>query len=497
MRGKRVRLNLMFGMLGQFIAIGLGLIVPRLFIVKLGSETNGMISSINELYSYIQILEAGIGAATIQALYAPVAKNNRKRINEILSATAIYYKRVAKSYLLCMIVCSLGYPLVVNTGLPTWEVAFVFFTSGIGNVVNFWMQGKYKQLLAAEGKVYITTNLTTFVTFLTYAAKIVLLSTGFDIIAIQIANCVISLVPMLFFEIYIRTNYKWIDLHEKPDFSAISQKNAVLTHQISGLVFAHTDVLILTIFCGLKVVSVYTLYNMMFVAFEKIINMLNNSISAELGQLLQTDKKKFENIYAVYELIMMVIPTIICAVLLHANETFIKLYTAGVNDINYIVPFLGLLFAIYKLNMWIRSPITSVVSWAGHYSQTQSKAVGEAIINLGISLLLIVPFGMPGILIGSITATIFGQIYVTIYVGKNIDRQLAKNSTIRMVKMLVAFSIVAMLPIDTYVAVHGYFSLLINACVVGVISSLIIVVIGFLGERKTINTIIKKMKSCI
>lgn len=42
---------------------------------------------------------------------------------------------------------------------------------------------------------------------------------------------------MALFEIYIHKNYGWIDLSVEPNEAAISQKNSVLIHQISTLVF--------------------------------------------------------------------------------------------------------------------------------------------------------------------------------------------------------------------------------------------------------------------
>ena len=66
---------------------------------------------------------------------------------------------------------------------------------------------------------------------------------------------------MVFFEIYIRLKYKWIDLKVQPDEKAINQKNSVLVHQIATLVFSNTDMIILSVINGLKAVSLYTVYN--------------------------------------------------------------------------------------------------------------------------------------------------------------------------------------------------------------------------------------------
>lgn len=82
---------------------------------------------------------------------------------------------------------------------------------------------------------------------------------------------------MIIMTIYIRRNYKWLDLKVLPDFDAISQKNAVLVHQITELIFNNTDVIILTIFTSLKTVSVYSMYAMIFGMVKSVTVTLSDS----------------------------------------------------------------------------------------------------------------------------------------------------------------------------------------------------------------------------
>jgi len=51
------------------------IITSRMVLVGYGSETNGLFSSVNQIFNYLALLEAGIGTATTQALYSSVRKN--------------------------------------------------------------------------------------------------------------------------------------------------------------------------------------------------------------------------------------------------------------------------------------------------------------------------------------------------------------------------------------------------------------------------------------
>ena len=53
--------NLKWGILGNIITSAVAIIIPRLFIVNYGSEVNGLLSSIRQIYVYLALLEAGVG----------------------------------------------------------------------------------------------------------------------------------------------------------------------------------------------------------------------------------------------------------------------------------------------------------------------------------------------------------------------------------------------------------------------------------------------------
>ena len=72
--------NVVFGFGGQLIILALGLIVPRMMISSYGSDVNGLVSTITQIFSYMALLEAGIGQAAKNALYKPIIKNDKNGI---------------------------------------------------------------------------------------------------------------------------------------------------------------------------------------------------------------------------------------------------------------------------------------------------------------------------------------------------------------------------------------------------------------------------------
>ena len=177
--------NIVFGVLSELITIILGIIIPRLFLLSYGSEVNGLLNLISQIYVYMGLLEAGVGAATLQSLYKPVANQDKDSINRILAATHRYYTKIGTVYLAFVLLLAFVYPLAAPTTIPYATVAAIIFLNGIVRALSFFFHEKFRLLLQAEGKKYIITNLNLIIHILTSLAKVALILAGCNIIMIQ------------------------------------------------------------------------------------------------------------------------------------------------------------------------------------------------------------------------------------------------------------------------------------------------------------------------
>lgn len=419
MRYKNGFLSVAFGILQQVLTLVFGLIVPRLFIRTFGSEMNGFLSSIASLYSYLALLEAGVGTAAIQALYGPIGRQDRKSINEIMSATAHYYNRAGLMYLIGTLGIAAIYPLTVSTSIPKLTMFVVCVLSGLGGVVNFWVQGKYTVLLQAEGKKYLMSIVTMVIYIASNLMKVFLLKLGFDVIAIHLGYCAITLCQMLFFVVYIKKNYKWLNLHEKQNRIALNQSGAILVQEIARLICNHTDVVVLTYVAkDLAAVSVYTVYLMIYSAVERLFSTLFGSFYYLLGQTYNNDKTHYMSMHEKYEAISMTGAFAAYFVAFVLTEPFIKIYTAGITDAKYVDPYLPMLFTAMKLLACSREASSRVINFAGHFKQMRWRAILEAVINLTFSVVLVLYLGIYGVLLGTIAAFLWRANDIILYANK-------------------------------------------------------------------------------
>lgn len=285
-------------------------------------------------------------------------------INHIMAATNRYYKKVGTWYLLATAALAIGFPIAVDSELSYFTIFAVVLLSGMAQVVNFFFQGKYRILMQVEGKNYILTNLGTIVNVCTSISKIVLLLQGFDIVALQLMYFAFNIIQILYIWYYIKKEYAWLDLSVTPNYDAISQRNSVMVHQISRLIFQNTDVLVLTFVCGLKTVSVYSMYVMLFGMVSTAVSTINSGISFAMGQAYNTDKKKFNSLYNAFETYNMALTfSLYCTASLFVLP-FLKLYTAGITDVHYVDPLLPYLFVATYLLSNGRSAAQRVIEYA-------------------------------------------------------------------------------------------------------------------------------------
>lgn len=411
--------NIVTSMVSQLVTLLLGIIVPRLILVNLGSEANGLMSTVNQVLVYVALLEAGVGTASIQALYKPIAQRDRESVSAILSATDRFYKRSGTIYFAVVVLLTFIFPFTFDTSIPRTDVMLVMLLSGLPGVINYYFQGKFKILLQAEGKNYVLTNLTTVINVFTSISKIVLLSCGFDIVALQVMYLFFNIFQMLFIVIYMKRNYKWLDLKVKPDYDAISQSRNVVIHHISGLIFNNTDTLVLTYFCGLASVSVYAMYTMLFGIISGLISHFGG-FNFILGQTFDTDRERYMKLHDLYEVFNMTLTFSLYCIAGIFILPFMTLYTAGITDVSYVDSYLPYLFIATHLLSNGRSSFSQAISYARHFKQTQWRSILESAINITVSLVAVKFLGIYGVLIGTIAALLYRTNDMIIYANKKI-----------------------------------------------------------------------------
>ena len=220
MRAKRSFFNAFSGLFSQFVSVALGVIIPRLVLVQLGSEANGLLSATQQALVYLDLLESGIGTAALQALYKPAAEQDRAAVSGIFNAIRREYAKVGIAY--AALVCGLSvlFPFFIKTELPFFTVLLTVLLGGMGQAVRFLFQAKYRVLLQAEGRGYVLINANLLLTVSISIGKIILLICGLSLIAVQLLCFLCGLLQTALLTLYAKKQYSWLNRAVPPDTTA-------------------------------------------------------------------------------------------------------------------------------------------------------------------------------------------------------------------------------------------------------------------------------------
>ena len=463
----------------------LNIVVSKVVLISYGSEVNGLLASVNQVYTYIALLEAGIGTATITALYAPLANKNMEEVNRVCAASVAYYRHILKWYILCVIIVSFLWPLILESSIGYWTIFGVIFIQGISNALTFYYVSATTNYLVASGKNYINVYIHMGITALTYLSKAAISLTCVNVLIVSVALLGINALKCLIYCVYKKIACKDLRFDRKADLTILKQRKSFLVHEVVGVVFASTDLVLISILCDLKMASVYAVYSMVIAALSTIIGQIFSSTKYILGDAYHKDnyQKTHDNFNVIYITLVFALYTIAYMLL----RPFIEIYTRGIEDIDYSVRFLPLLFVFVQLLSACRSVDINLITNAGHAKQTVNRAIIEAVINLSTSILLLYWIGIHGVLIGTILALLYRTNDMIIYANKRILKRSPWKEYKLYLFNLFIFGCAVVLNEFLSIQAFGYFDLLIKAIIVSVvvISSYVVLNLAMFGKKKT------------
>jgi O-antigen/teichoic acid export membrane protein len=251
--------------------------------------------------------------------------------------------------------------------------------------------------------------------------------------------------------LHAKRRYPWLNLRAKPDDAAIAQRKSVLVHQISGMVFNNTDVLLLSVLCDFKAVSVYSIYNIFFSQVQTFITSITSGFSFALGQMFQTNREKFMKVYNVYETFYIMATFVIYTLMAVFLLPLIQIYTQGIHDADYTNVYLVLLFVLMNLLANGKLPSNHVLEYSGKFEETRSHAIIEMAINIVVSVVAILVWGICGAILGTIVALLFRGTIMIYYANRKVlGRSVFRTYKLWLINGAVFALIMAIFFVDSF-----------------------------------------------
>ena len=496
MERRNVGKNAIFSLCAQIITIALGLIVPRIFISNYGSDVNGLLSTLSQIFTYLALLEAGISQAAKVALYKPLHDKSIDDISTVSSVARGYYRRISAYYIAAVIIVSFAAPLVLKTNVDHETVFFVVLLEGLSGACSFYFIQTYYVILQTDGHGFVNDLINLFYRVFSYVARIVLAINGVSIVLLQACYLILTIVKIIIYKVYFNKNYSWITFLKPPKGAKLPNRNSFIIIEIAWTIFSSTDLIILSTFLSTSASSIYSVYNMVYVGLHSVLNAVYISTNYILGMKYHEDIKIYEETHDLYMSVFIGAMTILMSVTMYLMVPFIKLYTKNVSDVDYIYTNLPIMFCLVQIFSWSRYIQGNLMGLSGHAKQVGLVSVIEAISNVSLSVLLVDKYGIYGVLFATVITLPLKVIYTT-YIS---DRVVMHRSCGKSVKIIMSnlfiFIVNAILSRYVSLQIDSFLRFIIAGLLFFVIISCIVVVINCIINSKLLSSI-KNLKRYI
>lgn len=494
MRTKKALYNSIAALFLEIVSIICGFVLPKVILSAFGSTYNGLTTSITQFLSVVTLLRAGVGGVTRAALYKPLADNDTERISAIVNATAKFMRKIAWIFAIGLIIFACGYPLLVRDSFDYLFSCSLVLIMGMATFVQYYFAITYQMLMIADQRQYITAVIQSITLVFNLIASVLLIKLGCGIHIVKLGSALVYCLNPLLTVVYIKRRYK-LNANTTPDNLAISQRWDALAHQVAAYVQENTDVMVLTVFSTMTEVSVYSVYYLVANGVKKLLATFTVGIESIFGNMIAlSDYDGLRRNMIRIEYLLFSVGTVAYSCLFILVVLFVTVYTSGITDAEYSRPIFAFLLSASQFIGCVRTPYQNVVDAAGHFKQTRNSAIIEAGLNVVISIVAVVRFGLVGVAIGTLVSTLYRSIYMMIYASKNILKRSNWNFVKRIVCSLFEIGLIYILTdIFLNVTVTNYISWFIYAVVVGIISVVVVLVCSLVFDRKDLYDCVKKV----
>lgn len=411
--------NVRFALISQAVAILVNFLTRKVFVNILTQEYLGLEGTFSSILSMLSLAELGVGTAITYSLYKPLAENNQKEIIALMQLYRKAYLCIGTIVALLGVLLTPALPLIIKDmpDIPHIRLIYLMF---VGNSALSYFFGYKQSIITANQQKYLISLYHYGLNALMYLGQAgILIITknyycylGLQLLVTLMRNVLLSRKADQLFPYVKHTEPETLDLEVKN--TIVRNTKAMVAHRIGGVVVSGTDSLLISYFVGAVSVGLYSNYRMVINGLSAVYSVIFSSLTASVGNLGVTEESK--RAIDVFQKVdfagrwLYGFSTVCLAVLFNP---FITLWLGS----DYLYD-QRLVFLI-AINFYVTGMRQSVLTFRdayGMYWYDRYKPLFESAINLVASIVLAIPFGVAGILLGTLISTMTTCFWVEPYV---------------------------------------------------------------------------------
>jgi O-antigen/teichoic acid export membrane protein len=475
-RAHKSLLNIKVGLFFYLVGIALSFFSRKIFLDCLGTDFIGLSGTLQNILELLNLAELGIGLSISYFLFKPIQEKNQEQIMEIISVFGYLYRKIGFFITISGIVISFSFPFIFKGSVLNMGIIYFSFYSYLGSSLIGYFINYREILLSADQKNYLVTVYFQTAGFIKVAIQILFSYYSKNLYIWVFIEFLFSIISCIVLNWKINKEYPWLKttvkegkniLHKYPEI--VTKTKQVFIHKIADFFLRKSDSILVFSFVSLKMVAFYGNYTLIISKLMTLMDITFDGIGAGVGNLIaEGDKKKIMSVFWELMSVRYFISGIMFFSLYHLTEPFIRWWLGN----EYILDHNILILLLVNLFIMQTRGIVDIYNRSlGRFADTWSAWV-EVAINLTVTLLTAVKWGITGILLGKIISTgIIISIWKPYYLfkGLNISVKTYWKEVFKYYGLLlISFILISLcIPFVPFSQPEGIFQLLIfSACIV-------------------------------
>ena len=355
---------------------------------------------------YLNLAELGITSCIGYFLFKPLQLNNRQEIQDILSLLGYLYNWIGCIILAGGALISLFFPLIFSKAELGLGIIYFAYYSFLGSsLIGYFIN--YRQiLLTADQKNYLVAIYFQSARIIKIILQIFLAYTYQNLYVWVGVEFLFGIIGCVILNWKINKEYPWLNVDKSRGRTLLKQYPEIITktkqvfiHKIKDFALIKSDELFIFFFVSLKMVAYYGNYMIVISKLISLFSAVTGSVGASVGNLVaEGNKEKMIKVFWEITTIHHTISAILCFSLYAFLEPFISHWLGSEYIMDNRILILLIIF-VYITNS--RKSVDNFNYAHGLYADVWS-AWAELIINVSITIIAGLKWGIIGILLGKI-----------------------------------------------------------------------------------------------
>ena len=399
--------NIMLGTASKLLSMILTFVGRAIFVRILAVEYLGITGLFADVLTMLSLADLGLGTAMAYSFYKPLAEKNENKIAALIN----FYKKIY--YYIAIMVAIIGVGIVpfldyiVNVENPIPHLEIYYLVMLTNTVVSYLFIYK-SSIIIADQKGYIISKYEMWINALKLILQSIVLIISHSYFFYILVTVVTTITNNLIISTLANKLYPYIK--HKVVLMALEKKElldnikSVFLFKFSIVLLSGTNNIMISILVGTASVGLFTNYNTITMSLSSIVYIFFSSVTPSLGNLVVKEgPEKRHEIFKSMQMVSFWLGGVFVASTYILVQDFVSLWVGNdylLNEIELLMIALNFYLGI------VLQPLWSFREATGLYMKTKYIMLIAAVVNIILSIILGIYFGLAGILAANFIAKV-------------------------------------------------------------------------------------------